>query len=123
MPPKKRLIHSQTTLFGAAAPMSSSTSSCETETTTRLRRRGDVKTWRDFSQPKWKEHFPWLDVGEDGVHCIYCTKVYRTRSIWEWQQSFYQYAVCWSAPRCAQAAYRIYCTSRQHHGLPRKCRT
>lgn len=74
MPPKKRLIHDQITLFGVAAPTSSLTSSSKTETPTRPRWRGNKNIWRNFSQLKWKERFPWLDVGEDGVHCPYCTK-------------------------------------------------
>ena len=39
-----------------------------------VRQRGDVDSWRTFAQPKWKEHFPWLEVPPDGVYCLYCRK-------------------------------------------------
>ena len=78
MPPKKRRrvlpIVGQRNLFGVIASSATHTQGNITDSESTIKhRRGDVQSWRSFSIPRFKAKYPWLDVRENGVFCLYCS--------------------------------------------------
>ena len=55
-------------LFGERVSTSSKATS---EVTTHPRR--DVESWKSFAWPRFKEKYPWIHVGSDGIFCKYCS--------------------------------------------------
>ena len=35
-------------------------------------KRGDVGSWREFAESRWKTKYAWLEVQGDGIYCVYC---------------------------------------------------
>ena len=64
MPPKRaRLLPGQRTLSGAFA------SSSRQAAATSKKKRGEVESWCNFAERRWKECYAWLDVWVDGIYC------------------------------------------------------
>ena len=57
----------QKTSFGTSARESD-----EEEEVDRSTRRGLVSSWRQFANPSVCSRFPWIDVRNDGIYCVYC---------------------------------------------------
>ena len=47
----------------------------EEEEVDRSTRRGLVSLWRQFANPSVCSRFPWIDVRNDGIYCVYCNHI------------------------------------------------